>query len=238
MKHVQQPILLGEDWFMKTTAAIYPNGDCLIFPRKSINLECSDLVDTVTRNSISEQSEGRPTKLMEATEDMYESFGIESDKINKVVVKTHTPQTGEDKLFSETEVKPAIEDRCSKGTHDIGRFTRESMHIELSSKIPVYRRSKSEQEELEEENEKFLKNDRVEESISPYNNPVMTVKKKNGKKRIVNDFRGINEIMTPVQFPISLIKTIIGALAEGKYFSVLDMTSGFWQCPLDEESRK
>lgn len=44
--------------------------------------------------------------------------------------------------------------------------------------------------------------------------------------------------MVPLSFPIVLIGLIIDTLAGNKYFSVLDMTSGFWQCPLSLESRK
>ena len=139
---------------------------------------------------VTEEFEGRPTKIIENAEDMYQSFGIGSDKVNKVIINTETALTTEEMSIWDNEVKPAIADRCSKGTHDIGRFTGEDMHIELTSKIPIfrpiYRRSQVEQDELEAENENLLKSDIIEESTSPYNNPVMTVKKKNGKKRIVN----------------------------------------------------
>ena len=59
------------------------------------------------------------------------------------------PLTIENFLNADDEVlEKNIYPVSRKGKHDIGRFTGESMHIELTSKIPVfrpiYRRSKSE----------------------------------------------------------------------------------------------
>lgn len=116
------------------------------------------------------------------------------------------------------------------------------MVIEVVSKIPVsrpiYRRSQAEMDEIEEQNQLLLEAGIVEESNSPYNNPIMAVRKKNGKIRLVNDFRGINAIMVSMTFPILMIGMILDLLSGNEYFSVLDMTSGFWQCPLDVNSRK
>lgn len=93
-------------------------------------------------------------------------------------------------------------------------------------------------DEIEEQNQILLDTGIVQESNSPYNNPIMAVQKKNGKIRPVNDFRGINAIMVPMTFPIQMIGMIIDLLSGNEYFSVLGMTCGFWQCPSDINSRK
>ena len=57
-----------------------------------------------------------------------------------------------------------ILDRCSKGTHDIGKFMGDEMTIELTSQMPVrrpiYRRSQAEMNELEKLNQELLENGR------------------------------------------------------------------------------
>ena len=85
-------------------------------------MECTDLINPDTREiyAISEEPEGRPTQIVETTDDMYESFGIEPNKVNKVVVKAETEMNQQEYDLWIKEVKPSIMERCSGGTHDIG----------------------------------------------------------------------------------------------------------------------
>ena len=135
-----------------------------------------------------------------------------------------------------------IKERCASDINNIGRYTGDEMVIELTSDIPVvrpmYQKSETEFREVDEKIKKKFKVGIVERSISSYASPVMIEKKNNGKNRIVNDSRGINEKMVPMVFPIPSIPKILETLAGSNIFSVLDMTSGFWQCPLSEKSRR
>jgi hypothetical protein len=134
--------------------------------------------------------------------------------------------------YRHNSLKPLIQDRCSTGTNDIGYFKGDLLEIELSSQLPinrpVFRRSQAENEEMEKQNMKLLRAGIIEESTPPYNNNVMGMKKANGKIRIVNDFRGINEIIIPLNFPIMMASSIFDLVAGSEIFSVTDMSSGFW----------
>ncbi len=66
----------------------------------------------------------------------------------------------------------------------------------------------------------------------------MTVGKKDGSKRIVNDFRFLNEIMCPLNFTIPRTSDIFTELSGANYISVTDFPKGLFQCPLDERCRK
>lgn len=82
----------------------------------------------------------------------------------------------------------------------------------------------------------------IEPSVSAYNSPILLVPKKsiNGDKkwRLVVDFRQLNKKILADKFPLPRIDDILDQLGRAKYFTTLDLMSGFHQIPLDHESRK
>ena len=63
--------------------------------------------------------------------------------------------------------------------------------------------------ELEYEYEKeLLKQDLIESSKSEYRFPVVLVDKKDGKKRVVVDYRKLNEHMKKLEFPLPVVEDI------------------------------
>ena len=85
--------------------------------------------------------------------------------------------------------------------------------------------------------ERLLKSGVVKESMSPFNNPVLMVPKKEpGKWRFCLDCRYINDLTEDQYFPIPLIDEAMDSLAGAIFFTILDMTSGYHQVLLDEET--
>ena len=73
--------------------------------------------------------------------------------------------------------------------------------------------------------------------MSPFNNPVLMVpKKEKGKWRFCLDCRYINDLTEDQYFPIPRIDDAISSLAGATIFSILDQTSGYHQVDLDEET--
>lgn len=56
------------------------------------------------------------------------------------------------------------------------------------------------------------------------------------KWRLVIDFRQLNKQIIPDKFPLPHIDEILDHLGRAKYFTTLDLTSGFHQIPLEESS--
>lgn len=107
--------------------------------------------------------------------------------------------------------------------------------------IPNYKQIHSQTDEINDQIDKMLENDIIEQSTSPYNSPILLVPKKsdnNKKWRLVVDFRQLNKKIFPDKFPLPRIDTILDQLGKAKYFSTLDLMSGFHQIPLEDESRK
>ncbi len=78
----------------------------------------------------------------------------------------------------------------------------------------------------------------IERSDSPYCSPMVVVRKKGGSVRICGDFRGINAVTQIDAEPMFDQQEIFSRLSHSRVFSKLDLTKGFFQIPLDPESRK
>lgn len=108
--------------------------------------------------------------------------------------------------------------------------------------IPNYKTIHAQGEEIQSQIRKMLNDKIIEPSVSPYNSPILLVPKKSGdgekKWRLVVDFRQLNKKILADKFPLPRIDTILDQLGRAKYFTTLDLMSGFHQIALDRESRK
>ena len=73
---------------------------------------------------------------------------------------------------------------------------------------------------------------------SPWSSPIVLVKKKNGKTRFCVDYRKLNKITKCDAYPLSRIDEILDSLGKAKYFTSLDLASGYWQVEMNESDRE
>lgn len=67
---------------------------------------------------------------------------------------------------------------------------------------------------------------------------IVIVEKPNKKLRICLDPQDLNRALKTVKYPIPTLKEIIPKLKGKKWFTVVDLSDGFWQVGLDDESSK
>ncbi len=92
---------------------------------------------------------------------------------------------------------------------------------------------------LEESLTEWLKLGVVQKSDALYNSPVFCVPKKGGNGYIIaQDFRELNHKSLMDKYTMKDIHECIGDIgrSESTIFSTLDLTSGFWQMPLQSDS--
>lgn len=78
----------------------------------------------------------------------------------------------------------------------------------------------------------------IEKSKSPYHAPIVVVKKADGTIRLCIDFRELNKLLLSDCEPIPRIDVVLALAGKEKYFSKFDFTKGYWQIPMDPESRE
>ena len=134
-------------------------------------------------------------------------------------------------------------DVFAKDITELGTTNLHYHHIDTGNSPPVrqtfYRTSPQTKENIEQKVQEMLDNDIIEPSMSEWHQPVVLIRKKCGDYRFVVDYRQLNKVTKPINFPLPRLDDIIDTIAESKaqIFSVMDMANGFWQIPLDPTTK-
>jgi hypothetical protein len=103
---------------------------------------------------------------------------------------------------------------------------------------PMYRLSPLEYNTLQKQVSAFPEAGILEPSKSPYSAPVLFVPKPNGRGlRLCVDYRALNAITVKNRYPIPRIDDLLDAVSGAKFFTSLDLTSGYHQVLISEEDR-
>ena len=141
------------------------------------------------------------------------------------------------KLLEENSSSFAVND-SELGTIDIIKC---EINVEKATPIrsQPYRVNYDTQQKIDQHITQMLKDDIIEPSISPWSSPVVLVKKKDTTNtRFCVDYRKLNKVTIKDSFPIPNIEEILDSLGNMKYYSTLDLRSGFFQIAMDEKSKQ
>ena len=83
----------------------------------------------------------------------------------------------------------------------------------------------------------ILAGGQIEPSDSPWSAPVVLVTKKDGGTRFCVDYRRLNLATVKDAYPLPHIDDTLDMLAGKRWFSTLDLASGYWQVSLSLEAR-
>ena len=89
---------------------------------------------------------------------------------------------------------------------------------------------------ITEEVARMLRCGVIQPSSSPWSSPIVLIKKKDGGWRFCVDYRRLNDLTKKDKHPLPRIDDMLDRLSQGKYFSSVDLNSGYWQIAMDEES--
>ena len=103
--------------------------------------------------------------------------------------------------------------------------------------VPPRRIPAQYREEIERQLQEMLDRNIIRVSSSPWLAPAVYVPKKNGELRICIDYRELNKRTMKDAYPLPLPDEVQDRLAGAKIFSKLDLQSGYWQLPVQEEDR-
>ena len=155
----------------------------------------------------------------------------------------HTPIAQRDLQIATTTLEEWIKMKpnlfAKKGTPH-GRMPKTKFKIDTGDHPPIkqrpYRLPLTKRKIVEEEIQKMLDQGVIRPSNSPYSAPITLVPKPDSSWRFCSDYRQLNAITKKDAHPLPLIQDIFDSLAGAKIFSTLDLASGYWQIPMDEDS--
>ncbi|XP_041434006.1 uncharacterized protein LOC121398770 [Xenopus laevis] len=78
----------------------------------------------------------------------------------------------------------------------------------------------------------------ITDSRSPYASPIVVVRKKDGSVRLCVDYRTLNRRTIPDQYTLPRIEDSLEALSGSKWFTVMDLRSGYYQVPMSPEDQE
>ena len=96
----------------------------------------------------------------------------------------------------------------------------------------MYRQSEDELKETKRQIYEYLDAGHIRPSSSAFGAPVLLVKKKDGSMRMCIDYRGLNDITIKNNFPLPRIDDLHDRLGKARYFTKLDLYSGYHQIPI------
>ena len=116
---------------------------------------------------------------------------------------------------------------------DLGCTNLISHDIPLIDDTPVTQRYRrippSEYEVVKEHINQLLSSQVIRESSSPYASPIFLVRKKDCSVRMCVDYRQLNHKTRKDAFPLPRIEESLDALSGARWFSTLDLASGYHQ---------
>ncbi len=125
---------------------------------------------------------------------------------------------------------------------DVGLAKGVEHNIHLNDNTPFRERSRciapADLDDLRRHLQGLLVAGIIKESRSPYASPIVLARKKNGQLRMCIDYRTLNRRTTPDQYTVPRIDDALDCLSGSKWFSVLDLRSGYYQIPMAEEDKE
>ena len=122
-------------------------------------------------------------------------------------------------------------DVFSRGDLDLGRTGLVKHTIDTGNSTPIKhaprRIAPARREEMQRTVNELAAQGIIERSDSPWSSAVVLVKKKDGTQRFCVDYRALNDVTVKDSYPLPRIDDTLDALMGARWFSTLDLKSGY-----------
>ena len=139
------------------------------------------------------------------------------------------------------ELFKEYQDVFSQGDEDLGNTPLLEHGIETHGpplRQPYRRQNPAARREEMAQVQQMLSSNVIRPSNSPWASPVVMVRKKDCSLRFCVDFRQLNAATIKDAHPLPRIDDLLDALHGAKWFSTLDLKSGYWQVSIAEQDKE
>ena len=234
-------IVLGKPWLTKLNPQIDWTRNTVSFHHRgrkiSLNAAHQSPPDPATLQGVQLLSHLQLKKAFHRKDEIFAAYVREADDPKKPqdpAFATAVPQEPKlQQLLKEyedvfpTELPAGVPNRSI--THKI-----ELVPGSKTPSMPYYRHSPGENDELKKQITELVNKRFIQPSKSPFATPVLFVKKKDGSLRMCIDYRALNKVTVRNAYPIPRIDELLDRLHGAKYFSRLDLNSGYYQMGVDK----
>jgi len=133
-------------------------------------------------------------------------------------------------------------DVFSCGDYDMGLAKAVCHEIPLAAgtvpiRQPARRLGPEKDKEVSRQVQDLLSRNLIEPANGAWSSPVVLVRKKDGSWRFCIDYRKLNSVTIQDAYPLPRIDESLDVLAGSKFFSTLDLLSGYWQVSLSPDAQ-
>ena len=129
----------------------------------------------------------------------------------------------------------------AKDDFDLGRAKSVKHRITTRGSVPIKQAQRRLPEHMHAEVNKhldtMLERKVIQPSNSPWSSPIVLARKKDGTTRFCIDYRKLNDVTIKDAYPLPLIQESLDHLSGAKWFSTLDLCSGYWQVAVEPSDR-
>lgn len=196
----------------------------IVIPAKSVIAEVHAMQEILPKSQIPQQSEH--TSSSKAT------------KLDLNFADSPVPAEWKERIIQKLSAMPEV---FAQHDTDFGCTNKVKHQIKLSDETPFKHRPRpirpqdidAVRRHLQELSEAGI----IRESESPFSSPIVVVRKKNGDVRLCVDYRRLNLNTIKDAYALPNLEEAFSALTGSKWFSVLDLKSGYYQIEVDEADK-
>ena len=125
---------------------------------------------------------------------------------------------------------------------DLGCTDTITMSIDTGSHTPIkqkpYCTPLMKRKTVDDATDDMLQANIIRPGNSPWASPFVVVDKNDGPKRLCVDYRELSKRTIISSWPLLVINDLDASLGKAKYFTCLDLNSGYWQVAVDEKDKE